>query len=182
MAMKKILTKGMNLGRYDNLSYDDMNKETQEGIDCDRDIHGIGEMFEADKAKLEAAYERILSSSIAHEDKARMLAELNAAIDALMVQYDEEVAAEREKVQKEIEERLNQMQETADELSKQSDDLKTIVMEAASTDASASASAAEVKKQEYMRMRAEYAEKLRDQVEQAEAQKKSIHSRRNLNS
>ena len=172
MAMKKILTKGMNLGRYDNLSYDDMNKETQEGIDCDRDIHGIGEMFEADKAKLEAAYERILSSSIAHEDKARMLAE----------QYDEEVAAEREKVQKEIEERLNQMQETADELSKQSDDLKTIVMEAASTDASASASAAEVKKQEYLRMRAEYAEKLRDQVEQAEAQKKSIHSRRNLNS
>lgn len=182
MAMKKILTKGMNLGRYEKLSYDEMNKETQEGIDREYDMHCIGETFEQDKAKLEAAYERVLSSSIAYEDKARMLSELNAAIDALMVQYDEEVAAERERVQKEIEERINQMQETADELSKQSDELKTIVTEAASTDASASANAAEAKKQEYMRMKAEYAEKLQNQVEQAEAQKESIHSRRNLNS
>ena len=141
-------------------------------------LRELGAKFVEDKTKLEDAIERVQASGIKPEDKAKIIAELNAVIDAVQAQYEDDVAAEEAKVQEEIEGNLEQMDQTIDELTEQADYLRDITMDAASTDASAAAEAADAKKQEFEQMKEEYTEKLRLQIEQAEMQKRNIHNRR----
>ena len=178
MAMRRVLSKGMNLGRHGEVGYDELHKETGEQVSEGDRLHELGAKFEEDKTKLEDAIERVQASSIKPEDKAKMIAELNAAIDALQAQYEDDVAAEEAKVQEEIEGQLEQMDQTIDELTEQADSLRGVTMDAASTDASAAAEAADAKKQEFEQMKEEYTEKLRLQMEQAEMQQRNIRNRR----
>ena len=69
------------------------------------------------------------------------------------------------------------MQETAEELEEQADSLRNIQLDAASTDASAAATAAEVKKQQFEAIKDEYTEKLKQKMEQAEMHRRDIRSR-----
>lgn len=178
MAMRRVLSKGMNLGRHGEVGYDELHKETGEQVSEGDRLHELGAKFEEDKTKLEDAIERVQASSIKPEDKAKMIAELNAAIDALQAQYEDDVVAEEAKVQEEIEGQLEQMDQTIDELTEQADSLRDVTMDAASTDASAAAEAADAKKQEFEQMKEEYTEKLRLQMEQAEMQQRNIRNRR----
>lgn len=178
MAMRRVLSKGMNLGRHGEVGYDELHKETGEQVSEGDRLHELGAKFEKDKTKLEDAIERVQASSIKPEDKAKMIAELNAAIDALQAQYEDDVAAEEAKVQEKIEGQLEQMDQTIDELTEQADFLRDVTMDAASTDASAAAEAADAKKQEFEQMKEEYTEKLRLQMEQAEMQQRNIRNRR----
>lgn len=178
MAMRRVLSKGMNLGRHGEVGYDELHKATGEQVSEGDRLHELGAKFEADKTKLEDAIERVQASCIKAEDKAKMIAELNAAIDALQTQYEDDVVAEEAKVQEEIEGQLGQMDQTIDELTEQVDVLRDVTMDAATTDASAAADAADAKKQEFEQMKEEYTEKLRLQMEQAEAQQRNIRNRR----
>lgn len=178
MAMRRVLSKGMNLGRHVEVGYDELCKETEEQVVEGDRLQELGAKFEADKTKLEDEIERVQAANIDPEVKARMLAELNAAMDALLAQYDDEVAAEEAKVQEKIEGQIEQMEQSIDELSEQADSIRGVTMDAASTDASAAAEAADAKKQEFEQKKEEYIEELRLQMEQAEMQKRNIHARR----
>ena len=178
MAMRRVFGKGMNLGKYVEASYDELHKETGEQVSEGNRLHEIGIKFEKDKIKLENAIERVQASSIKAEDKAKMIAELDAAIDALQAQYEDDVVAEEAKVQEEIEERLSQMDQTIYELTEQGDALRDVTMAVATTDASAAADAADAKKQEFEIMKEKYIEKLRLQMERAEIQHRNIRNRR----
>lgn len=178
MVMRRVLSKGMNLGRYGEVGYDELHKETGEQVSEGDRLHELGAKFEEDKTKLEDAIDRVQTSNIKPEDKAKMIAELNAAIDALQAQYEDNVVAEEAKVQEEIEGQLDQMDQTIDELTDQADSLRDVTMDAASTDASAAADAADAKKQEFEQMKEEYTKKLRLQMEQAEMQRRNIRNRR----
>lgn len=178
MAMRRVLSKGMNLGRHGEVGYDELHKETGEQVSEGDRLHELGAKFEEDKTKLEDAIERVQASSIKPEDKAKMIAELNAAIDALQAQYEDDVVAEEAKVQEEIEGQLDQMDQIIDELTDQADSLRDVTMDVASTDASAAADAADAKKQEFEQMKEEYTEKLRLQMKQAEMQQRNIRNRR----
>ena len=178
MAMRKVLSKGMNLGRHTEVGFDELNKETGEQLEERDRLHKIGAKFETDKAKLEDSIERVQAANIKSEDKAKMLAELNAAIDALQAQYEDDVTAEEAKVQKEIEGQLEQMDQTIDELTEQADSLRDVTMDASPIDTSAAAEAADAKKRDFEQMKEEYVEKLRLQIEQAEMQQRNIRNRR----
>ncbi len=178
MAMRKVLSRGMNLGRHEEIGYDELHKETGEQVAEGDRLRGLGEKFEADKTKLEDEIDRVQASKIKPEDKARIIAELNAVIDALQAQYDNEVAAEQARVQKEIAGQIEQMDQAIDELTEQADSLRDVTMEASATDASAAADAADEKKQEFEQMKEKFDEELRLQMEQAEIQQRSIHDRR----
>lgn len=178
MAMRRVLSRGMNLGRHGEVGYDELRKETDEQVSEGDRLHELGAKFEEDKTKLEDAIRRVEASSIQPKDKAKMIAELNAAIDALQAQYEDDVAAKQAKVQEGIGGQLEQMDQTIDELTEQADSLRDVTMDAASTDTSAAVKAAEAKKQEFERMKEEYIEKLRLQVEQAKMQQRNIRNRR----
>lgn len=176
--MRKVLSKGMNLGRHVEVGYSELRKETGEQVAEGDRLHELGAKFEADKTKLEDAIDRVQAANIKPEDKARMIRELNSAIDALQAQYEDDVAEEEARVQEEIEGQIEQMDAAIEELSEQADSLRDVTMEAASTDATAAADAADSKKQEFEQMKHEYVEKLRLQMEQAEIQQRNIRSRR----
>lgn len=178
MTMRKELSKGMNFGRHGEVGYDELHEETGELVSEGDRLHELGEKFEADKTKLEDAIERVQASNIKPEDKAKIIAELNAAIDALQAQYEDDVAAEEAKVQEEIEGQLEQMDQTINELTEQADSLRDVTMDAAATDASAAAEAADAKKQEFEQMKEEYTKKLCLQMEQAEMLQRNIRNRR----
>lgn len=178
MAMMRVLSRGMSRGGYREVGYTELHKEIGDQIAEGDHLVELGVKFEADKTKLEDAIERVQAANIKPEDKAGMIAELNAAIDALQAQYDQDVAAEELRVQEKIEEQLEQVEQTIDELSEQADFLRDVTMDVAATDAYAAAEAADAKKQEFEQMKEEYTEKLRLQIEQAEIQQRNIRARR----
>ena len=69
MAMRRVLSKGMNLGRHGEVGYDELHKETGEQVSEGDRLHELGAKFEEDKTKLEDAIERVQASSIKQEDK-----------------------------------------------------------------------------------------------------------------
>lgn len=178
MAMRRVRSKGMNLGRHGEIGYTEINAEAGERVAEGDRLHELGVKFESDKTKLEDEIEKVNASSISEKDKRNMIAQLNAAIERLQEQYDRDVAEEEERVQEEIQEQIEQMDEASKELEQQADSLRSVTMDAASTDASAAADATDAKRQEFEQMKAEYTEKLQLQMEQAEIQRRSIRARR----
>ena len=169
---------GRQLSRNKSLDGTILNKESGDQVQEGTKLHELGVKFESDKAKLEDEIEKVQNSKISDADKRKLIAQLNAAIEALQEQYDQDVTAEEERVQQELMGQIESMQEAADELERQADDLRSIKMEAASTDASAAADAAEAQKQAFEQMKAEYVEKLNLQIEQAAIQQRNIRNRR----
>ncbi len=178
MSRRKVLSRGMNLGRHGEVGYVELDGETGERVAEGDRLHELAIKFNSDKTKLEDEIEKVKSSKISDKDKARIIAQLNAAIEKLQEQYDDDVAAEEAKVQEEIMEELETMDEAVEELDQQADSLRNVTMDAASTDAKAAADEAEAKKQEFEKMRKEYTDKLQLQMEQAEMLQRQIRSRR----
>lgn len=169
---------GRQLSRNRSLDGTILQKESGDQVQEGTKLHELGVKFESDKIKLEDEIEKVQNSKISDADKRKLIAQLNAAILTLQEQYDHDVTAEEERVQQELMGQIESMQEAADELERQADDLRGIKMEAASTDASAAADAAEAQKQAFEQMKAEYVEKLNLQIEQAAIQQRNIRNRR----
>lgn len=178
MGRRRVLSRGMDLGRHGEIDYTELDKETSEKVSEGDRLQKLGEKFESDKNKLEEEIDKVMAAKISRKDKAALLQELKAAIEKLQEQYDEDVAAEQARVQEEIQARTERMEEAVDELEQQADSLRGVNMDAAATDASSAADAAEAKKQEFEKMKSMYDEKLRMQMEQAEIQRNNIQSRR----
>lgn len=141
-------------------------------------IHKLGEKFNSDKQKLEAEIEKVEQSNIKPSDKSQLILILNAAIEELKTQYDREVSAEEEKLKKSMLEQTENMQNAADELNKQAASLRSVRMDAASTDASVAADAADSKKQAIEQMKTEYLEQLNLRIQAAKIQQRNILNRR----
>lgn len=169
---------GMSIGRHGEVGYNELRENVEGKMEDNDRLHELGEKYVEDKKKLEDAIEQIQSSNIAGEDKQRMIDELKTAIDALEGQYKEEVEDPEAGVRDEIEDLLDQMGQTIDEFTKQTDSLRGVKMEAASIDANSAADAGDTKKQEFEQMKAEYVEKLRLQMQQADIQQRNIRARR----
>lgn len=178
MAKRNVFSRGMNLGRHSEVGYEELNKEAGDQISEGEKLEQLGEKFLSDKNKLEDQIEKVQAANISERDKSKLIAQLNAAIEALQEQYDEEVTEEERRVQEELQEQIEVMQETENELAEQVDSLRSVQMDAASTDASAAADAAEAQKQAYENMKNEYIQKLNLQMEQAEIQQRNIRNRR----
>lgn len=175
MAKRKVLSRGMNLGRH--LSYDEISRKSEEQVAELSRLGELGEKFISDKDKLESEKEKAKNAKISEEDKASILEELDAGIKKVQEQYEKDVAAEEQSTQETLESHIESMQETAEELEEQADSLRNIQLDAASTDASAAATAAEVKKQQFEAIKDEYTEKLKQKMEQAEMHRRDIRSR-----
>jgi len=180
MVMRKVLHRRMNIGKHEEIGYDELDSETGEQIIEGNLLHELGVKFNSDKKKLEDEIEKVKSSKISDKDKASIIIQLYEVIDMLQKQYENDVEAEEVRVQEKIKTKLEMMDEAVDELEQQVDSLKSVTMDVASTDARAATDEAESKKQEFIRMRSEYAEKLRLQMEQAEMMQRQIRAR-NLN-
>lgn len=178
MIRGKVLSKGRNLGRRGEIECKELKDEAEERIEKSDKLNELGLRFESDKAKLEAEIDKVNASSISQKDKAAIISQLNAAILVLQEEYEEAVVQEEERIYDEIQEQIEQMGEAVDELEQQADSLRDIRMEASSTDASAAVDAAEAKKQEFEQMKAEYAEKLKMQMDRAEIQYRNIRVRK----
>lgn len=169
---------GRQLSRNRSLDGTILQKESHDQVQEGTKLHELGVKFESDKAKLEDEIEKVQNSKISDADKRKLIAQLNAAIVVLQEQYDRDVTAEEQRVQQELLVQIDSMQEAADELERQADNLRSVEMEASSTDASAAADAAEVQKRAFEQMKAEYVEKLNLQIEQAAIQQRKIRNRR----
>lgn len=178
MAMGSYFSKGMDYGRLSELGNDELRKDAEEHIEAFNNIKLLGEKFESDKRKLEDAIDRVEASRVPEDAKQIMIDELNAAIDALEEQYREEVEEEEARVQESLETLLEHMGQTADEVTKEADSLRGVTTEAASIDATSAADLGETQKQELEQMLNEFHNQLRQEIEDAEIQKKNIHTRR----
>lgn len=178
MPMRRVYSRGMNLGRHCELSYDEINKEASDGIAEGSRLGELAKQFISDKNKLEDEIEKVQASKISNKDKASIISQLNASIELLQLQYEEDVEEEERRIQEELEGQIEEMQEAADELEKQANDLRGIQMEVASTDAVAAADVADEKRQMFEEMKSECVEKLKLQIEQAEIHQREIKNRR----
>lgn len=182
---KKITTGGINtmkfgrqLIRHENFDGSILSKEASDQVNEGAKLHELGSKFESDKLKLEEEIDKVRNSKLSDDDKKRLVTQLNVAIEVLQEQYDQDVAEEEQRVREKLIERIDSMQEAADELDHQASDLRSIKMEAASTDASAAADVADAQKQMFEQMKAEYIHKLNLQIEQATIQQQNIRNRR----
>lgn len=177
MAMRRVRSRGMNLGRHGEIGYAELDNRINENFDEGNRLHELAIKFSSDKIKLEDEIDKVRSSKISEKDKKRIIETLITAIEELQQQYEDDVAAEEIKVQKEIMDDFETIDEAVEELDQQVDSLGNITMDASATDAKAAANEAENKKQEFIRMKNKNTEKLKLQMEQAETMKRQIMAR-----
>ena len=166
---------GMKLERSHD--QDIINREVNRGLDEGRRLKELGDRFVQDKEKLEAEIAKVQESNISENDKKRLIAGLNNAIDALTVQYEQDVTEAERNVQEEISSQLESMQEAAEEHEKLAESFRTVKMEAAEKDATEAASDAERQKKIFETMKYDYAEKSRLLHQQAAEQARRIRTR-----
>lgn len=175
MRLKHSLDRDMEYGR--GLDRDVIHKEVGDKLQEGKNLEELAARFVSDKEKLESEIQKVQNAKISEKDKNALIAQLNDAISQLQEQYETEVAEEQEKVQETLEGKIEAMQEAALELERQEASLRSVQMDAASTDTSAAADTALEQKREFESMKQEYAEKLKLQVEQAEIQRRNIRNR-----
>lgn len=178
MARRRVLSRGMNLGRHEGLDYEAIKNESNDMVAKGNEINERGIKFESDKEKLEDTIDNVLNANIGAEDKRAMLAELDDALDKLQAQYEADVANEQARVQKEIMLQLEKMDQNIDELSELSSSMDDVKLDVAYMDTSSAAKEVDVLKQNFEQMKRDYTERLRNQVEQAEQQQRNIRARR----
>lgn len=160
------------------IDYKEVDNETGKEVEEGNRLHELAVEFNSDKAKLEDEIDKVQASNISEADKKHIIAQIEYSIDKLQEQYDDDVAAEEQRVQENIQEQIETMDEAVNELDKQADSLKNVTMDAAATDARVAAEEAEKKKQEFVEMRESYADELQKQIEQAQTMRAHIRTRR----
>lgn len=168
------------MGRFRGreIDYKEVDNETGKEVEEGNRLHELAVKFDSDKIQLEDKIDEVKASDISEDDKKHIIAELEYSIDKLQEQYDDDVAAEEQRVQDNIQEQIETMDEAVNELDKQADSLKKVTMDAAATDARAAAEEAEKKKYEFTKMRKSYADELQKQIEQAQTMRANIRTRR----
>lgn len=137
-------------------------------------LHELGEKFEKDKETLEEEIQNIQNSKLSDIDKNELISQLEELILEIQNQYEEDVTEREYKVQKELEGEIIKMQEAADEFEKQEVSLLSLQLDAASVDVSAAANEASAKRQEFEKMKIEYEESMKIQIDQADIQRQRI--------
>ncbi len=172
--MRHARQKGRNYGLDGTILDGEAGDKIREGSDWIE----LGKKFEADKKTLEDEMDKVNHANISEEDKQSLRDELNRALELLQEQYETDVAQKLQRNHEGVQDNIEAMQEQVDEFECQHDSMRNVSMDAASTDASAAADAAEAKKRAFEEMRDEYTEKLRLQMEQAEIQRRNIRTKR----
>lgn len=176
------MSRGMKFSKgqdsHKEIDYDVLHEDMDRHFDAGEELKGIGEKFVSDKEKLEDAIDRIQNSKLSLGEKAEMLAELNNTIEALKKQFDKDVAAVQAKVHGEIDELIDEVEQGVTELSEQANSLKEVSLDAASTDTSAAADAADKRKQEFEALQRESVQKLQLQMDSAARQQREMFRRR----
>lgn len=178
MAKRRVLSRGMDLGRHEEIGTRSIDADTDAKIEGLGKLKELGEKFVSDKNKIEAEIDKIMNAKIKAEDKVALLKELREAVEKLQEQYDREVETEQERLQEEIQENIEGMNSAAEELQEKEDSLRNITMDAGTVDTSAAADETKKKREEFEKLRDDYTEKLESQMEQAERIQREMRNRR----
>lgn len=177
-CMKKSRGFKMSRGKYSGLGYDELKENVEEIVGQQELSDDLVKRFIVDKEKIEERIERVQNSKIPEEEKSKFLSILDDCMNLLQLQYEDEVTAEQEKLQEEMQFQLEQMDEAAEEFDNQLKSLNDVSMDVASVTMDKAINEAEEKKQDFVNMRNEYTEKLNRQIEQANMLRRQILSRR----
>ena len=103
---------------------------------------------------------------------------MEIGIEKLKEQYDQDVTELENELQKEMMELMEEAESNASELGKQADDLRSIKMEAASTDASAAADVAAAEQQNFEQLHQDMTRELNLRMQQMQDQQRRIRASR----
>lgn len=118
-----VLDKYMQGTNYD----DDLGGKIKES----QEIQKLGTKFENDKRTLEARLERVKKINLDRSEKSALIAEIQSKIDELQQQYEQDVIAEQERIESELNEVTDQMDEAMAELDEETSAFRSMRMEAA---------------------------------------------------
>lgn len=116
MAKRRVLSRGMDLGRHEEIGTRSIDADTGAKIEELGKLKELGEKLVSDKNKIEAEIDKIMNSKIKAEDKVALLRELREAVEKLQEQYDREVEEERERIQEETQENIEVINSAVEEL------------------------------------------------------------------
>ena len=134
MAKRRVLSRGMDLGRHEEIGTRSIDADTGAKIEELGKLKELGEKLVSDKNKIEAEIDKIMNSKIKAEDKVALLRELREAVEKLQEQYDREVEEERERIQEETQENIEVINSAVEELQEKEDSLRNITMDAGTVD------------------------------------------------
>ena len=97
MAKRRVLSRGMDLGRHEEIGTRSIDADTGAKIEELGKLKELGEKLVSDKNKIEAEIDKIMNSKIKAEDKVALLRELREAVEKLQEQYDREVEGRERK-------------------------------------------------------------------------------------
>lgn len=114
-----------------NMLGTDYRGELDRKIEDSKKIQELGAKFESEKSTLEARLERIKGINLDNSQKAALLAEVQAKINELQQQYEQDVIAEQERIESELNEVAEQMDEAVAELDEEASAFGSMRMEGA---------------------------------------------------
>lgn len=177
--MSRSLSKGKRgLGRSGELGYSQIDKNVDSKMQEAKSIGELGKQFESDKAKLEGAMERVINAKISDDDKVKMLDQLDMAMTEVRDQFEDDVMAEEKRIEGEIEEEFEKVDEAVEEIDEVQDTISDVSFDAANVDLGSASNEADVKKQEFLRMKNEHAQKLAEQQQFAADMRRRMHNNR----
>ena len=159
-------------------SHREMREKAEDLAGRSEELHRLGMKFEFEKAEFEKRLEAVENSRIAEEDKRKLISAIETAIELLQEQYYCDVEVIEKQIEEDLASEIEEMQDASDELEKEAADLRGVKTEAATTDVSAAADAADEKKEAFDRLKEEYVERLNLRIEQANIQQQNIWIRR----
>ena len=83
MAKRRVLSRGMDLGRHEEIGTRSIDADTGAKIEELGKLKELGEKLVSDKNKIEAEIDKIMNSKIKAEDKVALLRELREAVEKL---------------------------------------------------------------------------------------------------
>lgn len=158
----------------------DYSTEIGRALDSSTKLQKLGEKFEMDKGALEARIKRIEGIRVPDEQKAGLISEIQAKIAELQQQYETDVVAEQQRIEKELESITDQMEEVAAELDDEAMAFKSMKLEGATDVDVGSAENAIAAESRQLRDQKTDAQRKMDALHQVlETQRNSIHSKPN---
>lgn len=152
-----------------------LGNEADEKVKQGEQLDELGRDFLSDKARLEQQYEAIESDDTL--DRAHKISQLKAlreAVVKLQEDYENKVTEKQEELQDELRALNEKAQQAEQALEKQIDSLRGVRMDAAATDTSAAAEAAEAERRKFQEWHAQNVEALNLRIEQHQSQRRNV--------
>ena len=169
---------GRSLKHGHELDYDELKRESDQQVQDGRKIGGLGAKYLSDKERLEAKIQDVQNSNLSENNKNKLIAELQSVITTLQDEYETEIVEEQDRIQENLQNEIQAMQEAMEELVRQAESLRNEKFDVGSTDISAAADTADSEKERLDTLKSEYTEQLKNQVEQAEIQRRNMRNKR----